>query len=161
MRDYEGALLGFTAGIVGEVETARDIVQETFLKLYEQPAGQISDPGLKSWLYTVCRNRALDCLRRRKRLVSLEDESLEPLVAEGKSPDELVAQHEETATVLRFVKRLPANQQEVIKLKFQADLSYKEISAITGLSNSNVGFLIHTALHRLRQMLNHEISPAH
>ena len=59
--------------------------------------------------------------------------------------------------MLRFLKRLPPNQQEVIRLKFHGDLSYKEISAVTGLTTTNVGFLIHTALHRLRQMLEHEI----
>lgn len=157
MKEFEGALLGFTTGIVGELENARDIVQETFLKLYEQEPGRISEQGLKAWLYTVCRNRALDSLRRRKRLVSLEDDTLAPLPSHDPLPDEVAAQHEESAAVLRFLKRLPPNQQEVIRLKFHGDLSYKEISAVTGLTTTNVGFLIHTALHRLRQMLEHEI----
>ena len=157
MRDFEGALLGFTAGIIGDLENARDIVQEAFLKLYEQEPGRISEQGLKAWLYTVCRNRALDSLRRTKRLVSLEDDTLAPLSSHDPLPDEVAARHEESAAVLRFLKRLPPNQQEVIRLKFHGDLSYKEISGVTGLTTTNVGFLIHTALHRLRQMLDHEI----
>ena len=48
------------------------------------------------------------------------------------------------------IERLPANQQEVVRLKFQNGFSYKEISRITTLSVGNVGFLIHTAVARLR-----------
>lgn len=156
MGEFEGPLVGFTNGIVGDLETARDIVQETFLKLYQQEPGRITEHGLKAWLYMVCRNRALDSLRKRKRTVSIEEEAVGELASHDLGPDEQVSQDEESANVLRFIQRLPKNQQEVIRLKFQSELSYKEISTVTGLSTSNVGFLIHTALHRLRQMLSHE-----
>jgi RNA polymerase sigma factor (sigma-70 family) len=53
--------------------------------------------------------------------------------------------------ILALVDRLPQNQREVIRLKFQQGFSYKEISRITELSVSNVGFLIHTAVQRLRK----------
>jgi RNA polymerase sigma-70 factor (ECF subfamily) len=53
--------------------------------------------------------------------------------------------------VLSILRTLPANQQEVIRLKFQGDLSYKEISEITNLSTGNVGFLIHTGLKTIRE----------
>ena len=53
--------------------------------------------------------------------------------------------------ILLVVESLPKNQREVIHLKFQCDLSYKEISEITKLSVTNVGFLMHTALKNLRK----------
>ena len=60
-------------------------------------------------------------------------------------------EHAEThAVILQMIDRLPPNQQEVMRLKFQNGFSYKEISRITTLSVSNVGFLIHTAVARLR-----------
>ncbi|MBT4814249.1 MAG: sigma-70 family RNA polymerase sigma factor [Lentisphaerae bacterium] len=46
---------------------------------------------------------------------------------------------------------LPERQQEVVRLKFQNEFSYKQISEIMGLSVSNVGYLIHTAIHTLRK----------
>lgn len=55
--------------------------------------------------------------------------------------------------ILQIVKTLPKNQREVIYLKFQCDLSYKEISSITSLSVSNVGFLIHTAVRAIREQI--------
>ena len=51
---------------------------------------------------------------------------------------------------------LPDNQQEVIRLKFQNDLSYREISEITGLSVSNVGFLLHVGIKRLREIMKND-----
>ena len=55
--------------------------------------------------------------------------------------------------VLRLLATLPENQQEVVRLKFQNDLSYREISEVTGLSVSNVGYLLHIALKTVRERL--------
>ena len=57
------------------------------------------------------------------------------------------------ARVLDLLSTLPKNQREVIRLKFQNELSYREISEVTGLSPSNVGFLIHRGLRLLRERL--------
>jgi len=71
------------------------------------------------------------------------------------SPDPATAleRSESTAEVLRMLERLPENQKEAITLKFGHGLSYKEIAEITGLTVSNVGFLIHTGLKTVRQRL--------
>ena len=60
--------------------------------------------------------------------------------------------------VLQLVETLPKNQREVIYLKFQCDLSYKEISEVTKLSVSNVGFLIHSAVRAIRKQMVPEAS---
>ncbi len=76
-------------------------------------------------------------------------------VQESRDTDQAeVAERQDTTTrVLEFVDRLTENQQEVVRLKFQHGLSYKEIAAVTELSVSNVGYLIHTAIKRLRTEL--------
>lgn len=64
------------------------------------------------------------------------------------------AQRRETlGRTLRVLGSLPSNQQEVVRLKFQNDFSYRQIAAITGLSVGNVGFLIHTAIKSIRERL--------
>lgn len=153
MREYEALLTGYTAGITGDPDSARDVVQETFLKLCSQDPARLEGPGLKAWLFTVCRNRALDLLRRRRKLVSLEEEPVDHLASPGPCPAEHAADAEEIEAVLKLFRRLPENQARVLRLKFQHDLSYREIAAITGLSEGNVGFLLHTGLKRLRAML--------
>jgi RNA polymerase sigma-70 factor (ECF subfamily) len=152
LRDYEGPLVGYACSILGDPDRARDVVQDTFIRLWDQDPARVAE-NLKPWLYTVCRNRALDVLRRHRRVVELDELSLERQEEEAPDPREKLAAREATNEILRFVERLPANQREVIRLKFQADLSYKEIAEMTGLSVTNVGFLLHTALKRLRTLL--------
>lgn len=162
VREFETPLVGYATGITHDLEAARDIVQDTFLKLYTQEdPSRLDGPGLKAWLFTVCRNRALDWLRRRKRLVSLDASPVDTIASTDPGPHESAADGEETAEILRFFRRLPDNQAECLRLKFQNDLTYREIASMTGLSVTNVGFLIHTGLKRLRQLLSHETGGAH
>lgn len=75
----------------------------------------------------------------------------ERVVAGDPRPGRTLEQSETREALLRLIDHLPPNQQEVIRLKFQNGFSYKEISRITALSVGNVGFLIHTAVQRLRR----------
>ena len=153
VAEFESMLTGYVCNLTGELEMARDVVQDTFFKLYKQDPSRLDGPGLKPWLFTVCRNRALDLMRRRRRQVSIEDSPVDHLVDPTPSPDRFAADHDEAAFILRTFQRLPCNQAEVLRLKFQNDLSYQEIADVTGLSTSNVGFLIHIGLKRLRVLL--------
>lgn len=136
----------------GDADRARDVVQDTFVKLLGQPPAQI-DGHLAEWLYTVCRHRTLDVLRKEGRLKLFEEGQAERLTTAEPRPGAELEHSEARAAMLQLITRLPSNQQEVIRLKFQSGFSYKEISRITSLSVSNVGFLIHTAVARLRQDL--------
>ena len=156
LKEFEGPLIGYAASILRDVERARDVVQDTFVKLYQQEPGKIAEPALKSWLYTVCRNRSFDVLRKEKRMTVVENEKMETIEVDGDDPAEIAEREETHSEVMRFLDRLPPNQKEVIRLKFQGDMSYKEISEVTSLSVSNVGFLIHSGLKRLRQLLSHQ-----
>lgn len=146
-------LTGYAYNLTNDLEMARDVTQDTFIKLYGQENGKLEGAGLKAWLFTVCRNRSIDLMRRRRRQVSIEDSPVDHFPDPTPSPDSSAAFHDETAMVLETFRRLPAKQAEVLRLKFQNDLSYQEIADITGLSASNVGFLIHTGLKRLRSLL--------
>lgn len=79
-----------------------------------------------------------------------EEGEAERVTAHEPRPGRTLEQEETHAAVLRMIDRLPRNQQEVVRLKFQNGFSYKEISRITALSVGNVGFLIHTAVTRMR-----------
>jgi len=152
VQQYERPLVRYAAQITGDLERGRDVAQDTFLRLCKQDREQL-DGHLVEWLYTVCRNRALDVRRKESRMKSMTAEQTS--VQESRDTDQAeVAERQDTTTrVLEFVDRLTENQQEVVRLKFQRGLSYKEIAAVTELSVSNVGYLIHTAIKRLRTEL--------
>jgi RNA polymerase sigma-70 factor (ECF subfamily) len=129
---------------------------------------------LANWLFAVCRTRAIDALRKERqmtRIAELEDEAIgrgQRATARGShertprsragdsatsSPAEVVETRDSAAAALRVLEALPLRQQEVVVLKFQGGFSYAEIAAVTGLSVSNVGFLMHVALKTLRARL--------
>ncbi len=163
MNRYERPLVRYAQSIVGELDAARDVVQETFIKYVRVSSGQDATPSaqaandsepsryVESWLFTVARNGSLDHLRKFSRIIPL------PLPddrrSEAAGPDEELVNRESADWLLRLLDELTPNQREVIRLKFQNDLSYKEIADVTGLSTTNVGFLLHVGLKKLRDLL--------
>ena len=152
---YEGPLLRYAVRLVGDLDRGRDVVQDTFLQLCRQDPGEL-DGHLAQWLFTVTRNRALDVRRKEKRMQTLPPQKANGQMSREKDQVTQSEQNEETARIEEMLKELPDNQQEVVRLKFQAELSYKEIAGVLDLSVSNVGYLIHTAIARLRKQLGAE-----
>jgi RNA polymerase sigma-70 factor (ECF subfamily) len=150
VEQYQAPLLRYATRLVNDPDRARDVVQDTFVRLLAQPPATI-DSHLAEWLFTVCRNRAFDINRKEGRMKRFEEGASERVVAMEPRPGTALEAEETNASVLRLIDRLPPNQQEVIRLKFQSGFSYKEISRITELSIGNVGFLIHTAIQTLRR----------
>lgn len=150
MRRFEIPLLQFATRITGDRERARDVVQETFMK-YQRNGASTHEKEAATWLFTVCRNGALNVCRKEKRMTYLDQDWIDASEDEQPMPFEELERKEATSFLLRIVATLPVLQQEVIQLKFQNDLSYQQIAEITKTTANNVGVLIHTALKTLRQ----------
>jgi len=148
--EQRAPLTRYAARLLGDPDRARDVVQDAFVKLMAQPAGTV-DGHVVEWLFTVCRNGALDVLRKEGRMRRFDQGELERAPAAEARPGRTLEAAETHASVRRLIDRLPPNQQEVVRLKFQNGFSYQEIAGITSLSVTNVGFLIHTAVTRLRR----------
>jgi RNA polymerase sigma factor (sigma-70 family) len=156
MADFESPLIGYATTILHDFDRARDVVQDTFIRLCQQDIPKVRD-SLKSWLFTVCRNRALDLLRKDKNLQPLTDVGWQHIAGTDPQPDQQSEQDERLAQVMKVLERLSSNQREVILLKFQQGLSYQEIAKLTGLSTGNIGFLIHTGLKHIRNLLPNDL----
>lgn len=149
LRRFEIPLIQYATRIIGDRERARDVVQETFAQLQPRLAEGLDHTSAK-WLFSVCRNRALNVCRKERRMAYLDENVLDCRDNEELSPSKRLEEKEARRFLLEIVATLPVRQQEVLQLKFQDGLSYEEIGAITNLSVSNVGVLIHTALRKLR-----------
>jgi RNA polymerase sigma-70 factor (ECF subfamily) len=148
---YELPLLQFATRIMGDRDRARDVVQETFVRYQREENTHSLNGKPATWLFTVCRNCALNVCRKEKRMTYLDHELLETAPSEAASPPEQLEQKEAKSFLLRIIASLPPRQQELIQLKFQNDLSYQQIAEITQLSVSNVGVILHNALKTLRE----------
>jgi RNA polymerase sigma factor (sigma-70 family) len=158
MELYESQLIAYAATLLnGDLERARDVVQDTFLRLYLAEPEKVRE-NVKAWLYTVCRNRAFDVLRKDVRLTFAEDEVLHTYSDQRPDPSLAADTHELYDRAWELLESLSENQQEVIRLKFLHHHSYKDIARVTGLSIGNVGFLMHVGLKKLRDLLHHELN---
>jgi RNA polymerase sigma factor (sigma-70 family) len=144
LRVYVMRLLG------GDGERARDVVQDAFVQLCQQDAAAVAN--VRAWLYSVCRNRVIDLARKERRMTALIDAPAEPVAAEPSAMDRMLASEAADAVVVQLT-RLPKSQQEAVRLKFQEQLSYKEIAHVLNTSVSQVGVLLHEAIKTLRTRL--------
>ena len=149
LDEYEGRLTRYVTRILGDEEAARDAVQHAFLRLCDQSPTELNG-RLAPWLYTVCRNKALDHLRRNGRYESL-DGSPSPEIAGRELDPALAAEREDLGTWLReLVEALPTKLREVIDLWLDG-FSYKEIADITNRTPGHVRVVVHRAMTTLRQ----------
>ncbi len=149
LERFERPLLQYALSIVQDLDRARDVVQETFMRLHTQEQANI-EGHLSQWLFTVCRNCALKSLKKEDRYIYVEHEEFEHRKVDTITPLQDMARREQVARLMEHVKALPKNQQEVVRLRFHGNHSYQEISQITGLSVGNVGFILNAAMRNLR-----------
>lgn len=145
----ESPLLAYAFRLTGDRATAEDVLQEAFMKLHVQ-FDEVREP--RAWLYRTVHNLALNHQRRAGKIVPLNppgedgasgaEDSADPLPL----PDEQIARWEGIGLVRLSVAALDKRSRELVRLKFDEDLSYKEISARTGLTVGHVGYLLHHAL---------------
>lgn len=153
LERYERPLISYAKEITGDLEAARDAVQETFLRLSRQDVATL-EPRLAPWLFFVCRNCALDYQRK---IVRFSSEPLnEESPSDSPSPVAQALAAEDRGRLQDLVARLPQKQRELVKLKFEAGLSYKEMAEAMRMSVSHVGVQLHEAIQTLRSQWNRE-----
>src|SRR5882724_1669921 len=145
----ESPLLNYAWRLAGERGVAEDIVQEAFMKLHAQ-FEEVREP--RRWLYRTVHNLALNHRRNTAKLSPLqpqrdEADASDPDHADPQPlPDEQIARIEGIGLVRLSLAALDERSRELIRLKFNEDLSYAEISKRTGLKSGHVGYLLHHAL---------------
>jgi RNA polymerase sigma-70 factor (ECF subfamily) len=147
---FEKPLISYAKQITGDLDSARDAVQETFLRLSRQDLEKL-EPRLAPGLYFVCRNCAMDYRRKNGRYQELLEEEDLPLEM---CPRQTLVDEEDKQQLAALVARLTARQRELLKLKFEADLTYKEMAEVMKMSISNIGVQLHETIRTLRKLWN-------
>jgi len=148
----ESPLLAYAYRLSQSVEVAQDLVQDAFMKL-QTHFDQVREP--KPWLYRTVHNLAANYHRKANRTVSMQhtvasgDQVDLDSKDEGMLPDESIVHHEALGLVRLSLEALDERSRLLVRLKFDEGKSYREIAEETGLSVSNVGYVLHHAIKSL------------
>lgn len=143
---FEAPLLGYARRLIRNEETAQDIVQEAFIRLSGR-IGEVEHP--RAWLYRTVHNLAVSHFRG----AGLWSAAGEEEIAECRDPEPLpdvrLERIEEMEMARVCIEAMEERKRELLRMKFEEGLSYKEMAGRLGLSAGNVGYLIHHALREL------------
>ncbi len=153
VEENEAVIYRFLCVTMGEPETARDILQETFMKAYLALPRARPDTNYRNWLYTIARNTARDEFRRRKRRVRLvHRDDLEAENGPVRADEDGVLARETLRTALASLE--PVTAQCVVMVA--QGLTYDEIARITRISAGAVRARVHRARESLRESMKEE-----
>lgn len=155
---WEREVKAFLIHMLGSVEEAEDMTQDTFVKVYRQAARYHPEGKFKSWLFRVAGNEARSRLRRRKilRWVSFDTSSHDRRTGDPGPADELVAK--ETAAMVRgALEALPERQRRALVLHRYRGLKYTDIADAMDTTVPGVESLIQRALAGLRKDLEGKV----
>jgi RNA polymerase sigma-70 factor (ECF subfamily) len=142
-------VLNFFRYRLGNAADVEDLTARTFEKAWRSRHGYRRDiAGFSTWLLTIARNVAIDHLRSRPRHEPLDAAGGVP--APDASPEQHALQHSQGQRLTALLATLTPRQRELIAMKYGADMTNRAIAHATGLSESNVGTILHRAVEDLR-----------
>jgi RNA polymerase sigma-70 factor (ECF subfamily) len=157
---YEERLLNFVYRFLNDQETAQDVVQETFLRVYRKRKEYKAIAHFSTWLFTIAGNLAKSELRRRKRwrFLSLDsggddDERPVDLPDERHLPDDVVADRMTEARIQEAINALPPKYRQAVLLRDVEGMSYQEIAQIANCPVGTIKSRVNRARLKLQKKL--------
>ena len=142
-------VLNFFRYRLGDTADVEDLTARTFEKAWRARYGYRRDvAGFATWLLTIARNVAIDHLRASQRYEPLDVAAAVPSV--DRTPEQQAVQQSEAQRLTELLATLPSRERELIAMKYGADMTNRAIARATGLSESNVGTILHRAVEELR-----------
>lgn len=151
---YQSELLGTLYYLVGNLEDARDALQEAFIKCWRNQEKLAEIENLKAWIFRIALNAGRDIREtawRRKKQALPEDETM--LACQREGPEMIVEQDERLARLRSAMHQLRPEEQEVFLLRQNGEMTYEEIGEALGLPSGTVKTRMRMALIKLREVL--------
>ena len=146
---YRSRAFGYLSKRINDPRTVDELFQQVFFKLHRSREIYQSDQIFSTWFFTICRNVAIDELRRKQRAplnVELEEEHLE----DRSAPDKATQTQDLPRAILAL---LPERQRKAVRMKFEEDLDFGEIATKLNTTSENVRQLVSRGLRKLKTRL--------
>ncbi|MFL6258029.1 MAG: RNA polymerase sigma factor [Pyrinomonadaceae bacterium] len=161
VRRYQRPIVAYVYRMVGDYDSALDLAQEVFIKVYNSLERYRPEFKFSTWIYRIAHNAAIDHLRRQgaSRTEEIEVEGPEgttfekPLASKAPTPEQETERGERRAEIEEVVAQLSPAYRELIVLRHSHDLSYDEIAEVTSLPLGTVKNRIFRARESMRELL--------
>jgi len=155
---HMGNLIRFCAKFVVDLQVGQEIAQQTWLQVWAHRAGYVSQSRFNVFLYTIARNLCRNELRRRARLGSWTDRTVTDahfasVPADDPTQLDALLLRERKRELLRALAAVPESQREAMLLRFDEELSYEEMAAVLGVSESTLRSRVYHGLRALREAM--------
>ena len=161
IENNQVSLLKVCRGFLHNESDAADIVQETFIEVFQSVSNFREEAKLSTWLYRIAVNKCLNLIRKRKfnnlvrldMLFAAKNNPLQEIIDENPLPGNSLENRERNRYIKKTVDQLPPNQRIAFILNKYQDLAYKEIAAVMGISVASVESLLHRAKLNVQRKL--------
>lgn len=162
-KRYRRPVMGYIGNMIYDKTVVEEVSQEAFFKVYRHRSQYEAGRKFRPWLWTIARNTTLDYLRKKRDLL-LEDissgdderDSVSLIEDESIGIEEALMRKADSERVHEILKKLPDAQREVLSLASLSEMSYEEISEITGKSLSSVKSVLFRARKKFMEELQKE-----
>jgi RNA polymerase sigma-70 factor (ECF subfamily) len=157
VRRYQRPIAAYVYRMVGDYDSALDLTQEVFIKVYGSLERYRSEYKFSTWIYKIAHNAAVDHLRRystREQALTTEADGISydlPIESNRPTPEQESERRERRAEIESVVDQLPPAYRELVVLRHSHDLSYDEIAEVTALPLGTVKNRLFRAREVMRQ----------
>ena len=156
IRDYKDGLILYLSSIVGDIHTAEDLTEDTFVLLGTKKPKDKGKSSFKTWLYTICRNVAIDYLRKKARRKEVPLEEAPDVGNEEYDLEKAYIREEQKITIHQALRKLKPEYRQILWLEYFEQLSMKDASKIMKKSVHATEVLASRARQALRAQLERE-----
>jgi RNA polymerase sigma factor (sigma-70 family) len=150
---YFPRLFAYIYARVNNVHLTEDLVADVFERAYAKASSLRSKEAYSTWLFTIARNAIISHVRKHSRETIVDPDIIRDISPAVGSVESEVLHKEEQSDIARLVSTFPQREQDIISLKFDAELTNHQISEIMELTEPNVRVIIFRTLRKLREMM--------
>ena len=153
VKEYFVSLIFFIDRYVNDYATAEDIALDVFTQLVVDRHRYNFSVSLKTYLFMIARSRALDYLKHRSKITTVEISEVEGTLTDGVTLEELILLDERKQLLNRALKQLPEDMQLAVHLVYFEDLTYDDAARVMKKNRKQVANLLYRAKEKLRAIL--------
>jgi RNA polymerase sigma factor (sigma-70 family) len=154
LSDYKRPLYNLIRNIVLDHDDANDVLQNTFIKVFQNLNNFKGESKLYSWIYRIATNEAITFINKKAKISGVTSGELKSRIVENLEADTHFDGNEIQIKLQKAILTLPEKQQLVFKMRYFEEIKYEEMSTILGTSVGALKASYHLAVKKIENFIN-------